>query len=375
MSNESKKTNTMNNDDLWEWLRGDDCNSVLESVARTILRRTARMLLPPTLLELDNFAVDQANVRAVSVFLWEFLNGIGESKKNILSNNLRPTDTRCLSEKIIKLFLQHCQDKRRTYPVSPYHAFYKHMCDVLRDADHVNTQSTAKHTYYAYSHATDLPLLADGESNRLRQEGFRDWPHPSIPAKDISENAEMLKLSLFYWNETISRLGRDLFLPVRDLLGFVNEKYDLDSLMRIKCEPSDKTLTSDHVESFSANEQLVGNHAHDTCGYYEKQHNSPEDRIAREQLVRIAERLALSWKPTTRQVFHWMYTEDKTMEEIAGILGYAGPSSIYSHKQKIIVSMQELRKQMEAIGSTAESFKEEFGIFFDSLAEYCKKSV
>lgn len=354
-------------DTFLTWINSKDCFDVLRVCAKQVAKRAAA-----NGLILDDAYLENGNrddfYTAVATDLWQF---IKERAARIAAEGttlLLSGDSRKFMDFLCGEFLDHLKDQRRTD--TPFYAYYRHMRTVLSQADGVCYKPLArKGSFYAWSHSSDLDLLAECESANL---DYGDWAACTVVFSDIHEKPAMLQLSRHYWDEAVHYFLTEYLLPIRELVKYVAFKYPLITTIEYTSGQNDD---SDENGCHKALEdELVDlNAAFDDDSWKRQLPMLPYD-IIDTQLETLARDCVAELTEDERLILCRINSNTK-LDTIARELGMKGPSNVSYHQKNGYTKIRMKWKTWAIPDSEHYSVAEdEQLIFFKKIIEICKEA-
>lgn len=349
-------------DSFSKWLRSDHCIDTLRICAKKVISTSESkgIILDDAYMSGENYR-DYTN--AVSSNIWEFLKEKSEDLTRKAYTFLVTDDLSGIIRFICQEFIDFCIDKRRND--TPFHAYYRHMRNVLSQADGINYQAISrKGSYYAWSQSADLPYF-DSELNCKEMEGC------SIGFSEINKKPAMIKISKHYWNESLKILLDEYLLSIRGLVAFVAVKYPLTP--QFESDPCiEDEDTSESQRPLGST--LINQSADYPDGAWERQLSKLSKSIVEIDLEQIAKDCAAQLSPMEKSVICGL-DEGLTLADIAKRLGIKGPSNVSYHRK---LAEKKLRTAWSLWGQPdSEHYavaEEEQRIFFKKTIQFCKNS-
>ncbi|MDD2364545.1 MAG: hypothetical protein PHN84_00125 [Desulfuromonadaceae bacterium] len=352
---------------LNEWLNSSDGKAVIYDCAINIDLKARRSSINLAQIFSEEFTSDSKELRDIiaaelMMYILEHHEAVGRD----ISEDVKNKDISAIAAKINTRFLNHVIDKRRTYPVSPFHAYQRHLRNVISKSSDIRYVPTDDGSFFAYSDdefIDYLPYSYWGLS-------FEGWSSPTVPHSEIDEQAGMLSLSRFYWNEASGKYELEYLQPLRELTRFVFAKYSFAAKRQeIKTGSDEGTIESEAFDLLKPI-QLAG----DPLGSRHRQLADLNYDVVENGLKILADQ-CLSGLDDRQAEILWRAADGQKLDEIAKHLGEKGPSNIHYHIKK---AQSHIRKFWSLWGNAQlpgfnEEDEEEQFIFAEKIAELCKK--
>lgn len=355
--------------ELTTWLQRAECYDVLLNCADFVIGKARRSAIQLDLLFQEEIR-DNADAlpQVVAGQLWQFLKERGDRVVAAAAERLVRNDMAGFMSLLADSFLVACLEERRTYAVNPSYAYYRHLRHVLSKAEDVRYEATRRGSFYAYSAAPDLATLPQDQWHL----SYGDWPNPAVPFKEIHEKPAILRLSRFYWDETVVRLVAEYLLPVKELNRFVVAKYPLGHSVSNETSLAPEDRDAD-CGSFSFDEILVTDAHNDVLGSMARQNPRLDCDVIETELETLAQDTLAELTDRQRTIL-LRVDEGATLDEIARELGEKGASNIHYHLKKAYQAMKRKWSLWgpPSLAQFSEVEEEEFFIFYDKVIELCK---
>lgn len=346
---------------FFDWLNNSESFNDLRPCARLVIRRAEKLgiVLDDSYLQDGDF---NTYLDAIASGLWAFLKEEAENISRRAITFLTTGDKIGLGRLISNEYIDSCLDKRRND--SPFHAYYRHMVAVLREAEGINFRAIPrKCSYYAWSQAENLPIEPDDHDFHSSYMDYDSWPASPVLFRDINKKDQMIALSRHYWEEALRIILAEYLFSIRGLVAFAASKYPL--IPEIEYEPG--------VEDENEGEQkhrVIG----ETLISPDRQLPFVPPAIVEIDLDRIARDCAA--KLTKEEKIVVAMLDSSTGLELAKALGKKGPSNVEYYKKPA------LRKVGEAWSLWGQPDSEHFSveveecrIFLKKLVETCKEAI
>ncbi len=342
-----------------EWLNSGKCRDELLLIARKVIWRAKR-----NGIELDDsyFSDDfKEYCKAVASNIWIFMKEESDTLAKKATVYLKKKDCEGFSRFVINEFIDSCIDKRRND--SPFHAYYRHMREVLSDADGINYKSIPRQgSYYAWSQTEGLALLPDDYDFRTNNLDYSKWNGCSIPLSQLHHKPAMISLSRHYWDESLRVILAEYLLSIRGLVAFTAHKYPL--IPTIEYESGIEDGDDENQPHHLLGETLIA-----------PDHQLPvmPPRIVEVDLELIARDCAAKLTAEERIVISSM--DSATGTEIAKALGKKGGSNVDYYKKPALKKVREHWSQWSQPDSEYHSIAvDECRIFIKMLVDFCNKA-
>lgn len=342
-----------------EWLDSPGCHGDLIPIARKVIWRAERIGI-----ELDDayFKDDHKEcIAAVASNLWIFLKEESEALAKKASALLNSGDSEGLSRLVVQEFIDNCIDERRND--SPFHAYYRHMRDVLHDSPGINYKPISRQgSYYAWSNAKTLTLIPEKDHDFCsRYLDYSKWDACSVAFSRLHQKPEMISLSKHYWDEAIRIIVDEYFLSIRGLVSFVACKYPLIPVIEYDAD----TDTENEESSRKLGETVVSP---------EQQLPVIPAKIVEVDLELIARDCAA--KLTIEEKIIISRMDSDTGAEIAKALGKKGASNVDYYKKPALDKVKGHWKHWSQPDSEYFSVTvDECRIFIRFLVDFCKGAI
>ncbi|AJY69785.1 hypothetical protein RW64_09355 [Geobacter sulfurreducens] len=352
-----------------QWLNSDTALPVLRSVAKSVLGWAKGDHLIHEILSIEKD--DPEPELGVAAYVLEFLFDEKRLQKcrvqvleHLESGNLRGVHS-ILTSRIINF----CKDERRKEANSPFHHHYRVMSRTL-SADKETRYVYRKETgaYYAVSKSLELPFLEEGF---LGADDFHGWPAPGFPLHEIRHSKVQLAISRTFWGRAQKELDQEHFLPVIDLVRYMDNAYDFSQPMK-----SEGNVPFDDGETITpTTDRLHDWQPHDSLNTLSGQQPMAERNLLRPALVAAAVKLGDSWKPITRTSFYFHLYRRMTLRETAERLGLKSPQAVSYHADKAESAIKEFFRQWQIAGYEGEKPScEEQRVVIKALIEFILKN-
>ncbi|OHB54685.1 MAG: hypothetical protein A2Y12_19185 [Planctomycetes bacterium GWF2_42_9] len=352
---------------LIEWLKGPDGRVILLECAEDIEYHARKKSLNLAHIFREEFVSDANELRRiVASELTTYLLEHQDAVTRDISEDVSKGDISAVTAKIVTKFLSHVIDKRRTYPVSPFHAFQRHLRKVISQATEVRYIPTDNGSYYAYTDAVNIDYLPYTYWGLA----FDGWSSPSVPLAEVEEQAGMLCLSRFYWDEATCRYETEYLLPLLELTRFVFAKYPLIAQRKDVGAGGVDGMTETEKFDLLKPVHLAG----DPLGPLQRQSDRLDYDIIEYELSKLADQCCAGLDERQTEIL-WRASDGQTLDEIARRLGEKGPSNIQYHLKK---AQSHIRKFWLLWGNAqlpgfAEEDEEEQFIFVEKIVQHCKE--
>lgn len=346
---------------LHGWLNSNEFSEDLRLCARMVIRRAERlgMILDDSYLQHGDFEnYLDAVASGLCVFLCEKIEQISCQAATFLLSG----DKIGLARLISNGYIDSCLDQRRND--SPFHAYYRHMVAVLREAVGVNFHAIPrKCSYYAWSQAENLPIEPDDHDFHTSYMDYESWLSSSIPFSDINKKDQMIALSRHYWGEALRIILAEYLFSIRGLVTFAASKYPL--IPKIEYEPGVEDENAGEEKPRVLGESLVNP---------ERQLPCVPPVIVEIDLDRIARDCAAKLTKEEKVVVAML--DSSTGMELAKALGKKGPSNVDYYKKP---ALRKVGEAWSLWGQPDSHFYaveiEECRIFIKKLVGFCKEAL
>jgi hypothetical protein len=352
---------------LIEWLKGPDGRAILLECAEDVEYQARKKSINLAHIFREEFVSDSNELRRiVASELTAYLLEHKDTVSKDISEDVSKGDTSAVTAKIVTKFLGHVIDKRRTYPVSPFHAYQRHLRKVISQATDVRYIPTDNGSYYAYSDAVDIDFLPYTYWGLV----FDGWSAPSVPLAEIEEQVGMLLLSRFYWDEATCRYETEYLQPLRELTRFVFAKYPFIAQQKDVGTGGEEGMTESEKFDLLKPVHLAG----DPLGPLHRQSERIDYDIIESELGKLAGQCCAGLDERQAEIL-WRASDGQTLDDIARHLGEKGPSNIHYHLKK---AQSHIRKFWSLWGNAqlpgfAEEDEEEQFIFVEKIVQLCKE--
>ena len=348
-------------DPFLTWLDSAESFEDLRPCARLVIRRAEKLgvVLDDSYLQDGDFNI---YLDAVASGLWAFLKEEAENISRQATTFLTAGDKIGLGRLISNEYIDSCLNKRRND--SPFHAYYRHMVAVLREAEGVNFCAIPrKCSYYAWSQVENLPIEPDDHDFHSSYMDYESWPACSIPFSDINKKDQMIALSRHYWVEALRMILAEYLFSIRGLVAFAASKYPL--IPEIEYEPGVEDENEGEQKHRVFGETLVNP---------ERQLPFVPPAIVEVDLDQIARDCAA--KLTKEEKIVVAMLDSSTGMELAMALGKKGPSNVDYYKRP---ALRKVGEAWSLWGQPDSEFYavevEECRIFIKKLVGFCKEAL
>lgn len=351
------------------WLESNDCYELLYHCSGQVISRAQKKAinLEAVFQDAVTDSLDDLT-HVVASELWQFLKEKSQRVAERASDKLVQRDMSGFMEVLIGMFLDHCRDKRRTYSIDPVYAYYRSLRTVLSESKAVNTQTSRRGTYYAFSFDESLQQLP----YEYWDQPYHDWKQPPLNPHDIFESPAIRELARLFWLEALDRFTEAYLLPVKELSRFLNSKYQICCTVERECDGSHDEEETRSLDNIS----LSAYHLDDLLGQGARQNSRIEMDLIETELERLAMDCLASLTETERIVLARTESGIK-MVDIAIELRMKGASNISPYKDK---AYEKIRRSWSLWGLASPKMfgdidEEEFWIFYDRVIGFCNFSV
>ena len=359
-------------DDFHSWIASNDCYKYLLQCSEQVISRAQKKAMSLKDIFQDAVADSLGDLtQIVAQEMWQFLKEKSQRVTERASDKLVQGDMSGFMEVMIGMFLDHCQDKRRTYSIDPVYAYYRSLRTVLSESKHVNTQSSRRGTYYAFFFDESLRQLP----SQYWDQSYHDWEQPPFMERDIFDSPVIMELARLFWVEALDRFTEAYLLPVKELSRFLNSKYQI--CCTIKRE-SDGALTTGHDEEDTRSIDDIDFSAYpadDFMGQGARQNPKIDIELIRAELEKLAQDCLATLTETERIVLARTESGVKMMD-IASELGMKRESNVSPYKKE---AYNKIRRTWSLWGpASVKQFsdidEEEFWGFYDKMIVFCNSA-
>ncbi|GAB6036458.1 hypothetical protein JCM15519_10170 [Fundidesulfovibrio butyratiphilus] len=182
----------------------------------------------------------------------------GKSLLNDISfeESLRKGDMRMFFFRLRGELLDHALNKRDTWSNSPFHAYHRHMCKVLRKAPPetgARYETLADNLFFSFGNGGDMVTPTSAWQDR----DFRTWPPPpggtrpgSSPLPAARE--ALLEVARHFWRQTCRDMGGEYLVPVRECVRFATHWFRLPAEMETQAKSDGKNRPSEPAPARAA---------------------------------------------------------------------------------------------------------------------------
>jgi len=354
---------------LVEWLKSDEGKSVLFQCSYDIVFKAQKGSI--NLEHIFNDMVSPGTSELQQIIASELVTFLLEHQTavvNDISADQAAGDISAVSAKITTKFFKHILDKRRTYPVSPFHAYHRHLREIISKAGEAGSLRylpTDYGSYFAYSTKEALDFLP----HSYWGQAFDGWASPALSHTDAEVQAGMLFLSRFYWDEATIRYETEYLHPLKELTRFIFAKYSFlaqrQELGSDNGEDGSRDRTLDQMKPV----QLAG----DPLGSLTRQSERLDYDIIETELSDLAEKCAEGLEE--KQIEALLLAADG--ENLSEIARRTGETRHIAEKhlksaQTHILRFWSLWGNAQLPGFAAEDEEEQL-IFIEKIVQICKK--
>lgn len=222
-----------------------------------------------------------------------------------------------------KAFILHMKDQLRRRKEEPWYGYYRRAAKTIAEQEDFTIHTTSQGSFFAACRISNTQLPPAPEFF-FSTTDFSQWPFPNLP-DDTSTKQNLIRLARFFYTRARSLVGHDCLLPVRAFVNYVMAKGGLRWLNVSHVFPDQPAEDNDHhfCPELPDQERICG--------------PGPE------QMDALARNLFSGWSERQRAAFCMKYHRELTLNEIAGKLGYSGPSGVsallYSLKSGLLETM------------------------------------
>lgn len=334
---------------LQEWLNSNAALPVLRGIAKSVLGWAKGDNLVHEILGIEKDDPDPE--LSVAAYVLEFLFDETRLKecRIQLAEYLETKNWNGFRSTLTSRIINFCKDKRREEASSPFHFHYRRMSQAL-SADKGTRYTYSKETgaYYAVSEASTLPFLEEGI---LSADDFRGWPEPGFSLTELNSAKVRVAVSRTFWNRALVELDREHFLPVIDLVRYMDNAYNFSRLMRLEDRGP---IDDDNQIGLPNAERLHNWQPHDASNTLAGQQPVAEQNLLNQDLEKAAIRLAQSWSSEMQISFYLHLVCELTLKETARRVGLNSPQAVSHHVKKVEASLREFFMQWRVDGYTGE---------------------
>ena len=355
---------------LHEWLNSNDALPVLKSVAKAVIgwAKSDNRIYDILCIEKD----DPTPELGVIAFVLEFLFDEKRLKscRTQLAEYIENGNLNGVRSILVSRILNHCRDERRKEENSPFHYYYRKMSSTLsadKETQYVYRNETG--AYYAASSAKQLGFVEEG---RLGANAFKGWPEPGFPLEHLKKTSTQISISRVFWKHAIAELAEEHFLPVIELVHYMDATYNFTPLIQ-----SENIFSNADGEALPLNtEKLHPCQSHDTLNSLASQDASAEQSLLNTALDKAAIRLAESWKPAVRECFYRHLVLELTLQETADrTQGINSSESARNQVNKAKSALLEFFRQWNIAGYDGEKpTDEEKKVVLKAIVDFILKN-
>jgi hypothetical protein len=328
---------------LAEWLNSPNCLEILKKCAEQVNRKAKTMGLTQQIVPWDEH---QELVNE----LWSFAVQLKGTTANELSKCLVQNGLTKFCFILTRAFINKLLDRKRTTAQSGWHAYYRHVRQVLSADPELAYWSEADGSYYA---STKLPGMGKAS---LGEEDFNGWPPPP-DVKDPTTKRDILKLARFFYDQVKLRLGQELWVAVKDLTGYVNAKFPQSIGATHVMVPIDD-VQEEELSKTSTRMEIDSSASHDQA-------------ITEKELDNLARCFAMSLSERARMIFYLKYGEQRSLKDIAKETGFKGESGVSYQLSLVEAALRNLCLMWPGL-SPEDMNRAMFEYFVGRIVEICK---
>ncbi len=349
------------------WLNTPEGSATILECARTVQQQARRSSINLAQIFREEFVDDSQELRHIiaselTAYLLEHHTVVAQD----IADDLRIGDISAITAKITTKFMNHLLDQRRTYHISPFHAYLRHLRKVISQATNVRYLPTDSGSFFAYSTDDSLVFLPHAWCGLP----FDGWPSPSLPLSEIEKQAGMIHLSRFYWDEATCRYETEYLQPLRELTRFVFAKYTVVARRQDMATGCDSGLSESEAFDLLQTVNLAG----DPLGPRQRQSERLDYDIIETELSRLAGHCLAGLDERQREML-WRASEGEKLDDIGQLLGEKGASTIHYQLKKArnhILKFWSLWGNAQLPGFAEEDEEEQF-IFLEKIVHLCKE--
>jgi len=327
-------------DSLRKWLSGPECYKTLMQCAATVRRRAKALGFSARLFPFES---DEELVNE----LWAFLASIDGRQEAELAAAAAEGSFSRLGFLAANGFISRLIDKQRTGGQSAWHAYYRHVRQVLSASKEISYKSIKSGAYYSLSEEMDLSIEPWSDRDYLR------WPPPPVTLDNPKKSREILELALHFYDDAVKRSGIHQWVPIRELVSYIVARFP--ELQR-GGEAQEQQMDGEETEG---REKL------------QAESPAPEHLITRMDVKTLAASFAHKLDSRKRKIFYLHYGRNISGKELAQAIGYKGESGISYQISKIKHSLREFCMMWP--GLSPEDLNDAlFDEFITHLLDFCR---
>ncbi|MCP4110917.1 MAG: hypothetical protein GY749_36250 [Desulfobacteraceae bacterium] len=342
-----------------DWLKTDDCYPVLESWGKRLTTEVQRLNLPENVWPYSRTFDPQVHkdvIRDFWIFLTNYSETLSEKQNPQFESLILKGDIKKILNTAFQAYIQ--TKKAEARKKGGYRYVYRRVRETLKEEKNIHYQRDKKGWPY-YSLDFEAALLNNLQV--LHSESYSVWESPLniISEMEFSrfKREYFLELSIFFWKQAVSKLGKPYFLPIREVVNFLAAHY--------------QTIASTALVSM---EDLC--YEDDEGG--ESKIPSPrsfEVTVLESTLEPLAEALIESWPYKRKVCFSLKYENpDISFRDMANELGLKRHSNTQYHYETAISKLKDFCSEWP--GPTLPDIEKDLFLeFINKVAELCKKSL
>lgn len=294
----------MTEDSFRKWLSGPECYKTLMQCAATVRRRAKALGFSARLFPFES---DEELVNE----LWTFLASMEGRPAQELSAAASEGSFSRLGFLAANGFISRLIDKQRTGGQSAWHAYYRHVRQVLSASEELSYHSIKSCSYYSLSREEHFSIEPWSDRNYL------SWSPPPGTADNPKKNKVILELAAHFYDDAVKRSGRHQWVPIRELVSYIVARFP-------------ELQQGGEVPG----RQKEGKEAEDQEKLQAESHD-PEHLITMRDLKKLAAVFSRRLDPRKRKIFYLRYGKNISGKELARSVGYKGESGISYQISKI----------------------------------------
>lgn len=345
------------------WLKSDDCYPTVELWGKRLIAKVQELNLPESVWpysRVDDPQICKEVIHDFWIFLMQYPDKLNENQNPIFESQILKGNMNRILNDAFQAYLQTQKAEARKKETDPWRYVYRRVRETL---------NYEKKIYYRlFRHGQrdkkgwpyfSLDSKADLLNNvgMLHIEPYSEWETPLNIISEMQfsrfKRKHFLELSIFFWKQAVSKLGKPYFLPIREIMRFLEAHYQTivtNTLLSLE--------DLSHKDNNKGGESTIPSH------------QQFESNI----LESLAERLIESWPYERKACFAFKYeTPDMTFRKIAERLGMKRHSNAQYHYEKAISHVKDFCSEWP--GPTLPHVEKDFFLeFTNKVAELCKKT-
>lgn len=347
-------------DPLWiTWIEQDQTRAMLEAAARRIYRQAERIGLPHDLLPChgwSNLAPSERDDcrRMLADDLWIYLREQGPRLVRTRSwAHWAEQDPDALLLRFTQHYLGHLKDQARTRDCDPGRALYRHLRQVLAAEPSIHYRADHQGAHYSLEPGA-MPLA---DLTMLRREPYGSWASPLgvVSAAELGQRCGLVRAAKHFWQAARDRIGAAAFLPVRELVSYLQAHYADLSPVRLEALDDPNRLEADAVAAYADPRAVL----------------EPATAFTRGRLPELARQLAAELSGMQAAAFYWVQGARLTLDQAARKLGYQSAAGVRYPFQGALVVIRDCCLQWPGL-APPDLDRNLFDEFIEALLEVCK---